>query len=353
MRDTLLNKTGAIISAGPAQTDLDDPADGLSDAEPEIEWRELLAGAAQHGQRLDRALADGLPEFSRSYLQQLIEDGAVTVNGRPQHKVSTRLKAGDACRIGLRPTPQSRAFIPQAMDLAIVFADAHLLVIDKPAGLVVHPAPGHWSGTLLNGLLAFDAAMADLPRAGIVHRLDKDTSGLMLVARTRVTMEALVRMIAARTVRRQYLALAHRPWSGPALRELRSVIGRDPGNRLRMAEVDPARHAGKPAHTTVERIDSNAQACLVRCTLHTGRTHQIRVHAAWLGQPLVADVLYGGRSDLGLARQALHAHRLSLAHPVTGDALCFDCPPPTDLLTAIAAADLQYNGATWWQALAS
>ena len=343
MRDTLLNKTGAIISAGPAQTDLDDPADGLSDAEPEIEWRELLAGAAQHGQRLDRALADGLPEFSRSYLQQLIEDGAVTVNGRPQHKVSTRLKAGDACRIGLRPTPQSRAFIPQAMDLAIVFADAHLLVIDKPAGLVVHPAPGHWSGTLLNGLLAFDAAMADLPRAGIVHRLDKDTSGLMLVARTRVTMEALVRMIAARTVRRQYLALAHRPWSGPALRELRSVIGRDPGNRLRMAEVDPARHAGKPAHTTVERIDSNAQACLVRCTLHTGRTHQIRVHMAAQGHPLIGDAVYGGAPGQVLQRQGLHACRLALEHPATGQALDFAARPPADFDAECAAQALRYN----------
>jgi 23S rRNA pseudouridine1911/1915/1917 synthase len=135
------------------------------------------------------------------------------------------------------------------MALQVVHADPHLLVIDKPAGLVVHPAPGNWSGTLLNGLLALDAAFADLPRAGIVHRLDKDTSGLMLVARSRQSMEALVRMIAAREVRRQYLALAHKPWAGSARREVHAVIGRDPANRLRMAVVDPARHAGKTART--------------------------------------------------------------------------------------------------------
>ena len=165
-------------------------------------------------------------------------------------------------------------------------------------------------------------------------------------------MDALVSMIAAREVSRKYLALAHKPWTGPAVRTVAAPIGRDPRNRLRMAVVR-GEGAGKPAQTRFLVLDETARHVLLACKLHTGRTHQIRVHAAWLGQPLVADVLYGGRPDLGLSRQALHAHRLSLAHPVTGDTLCFDCPPPADLLAAIAAADLQYNGATWWQALAS
>ena len=343
MRDTLLNKTGAIISADPVQTDGDDIAEALSDTGAEVEWRDLVAGVAQHGQRLDKVLAEGLAEFSRSYLQQLIDEGAVSVNGSIASKPSARLKAGDACRIGLRPTPQSRAFKPQAMDLVVVHADAQLLVIDKPAGLVVHPAPGHWSGTLLNGLLAFDAAFADLPRAGIVHRLDKDTSGLMLVARTRQSMEALVRMIAARDVRRQYLALGHQAWVGPALAERRSVIGRDPFHRLRMAEVDPARHGGKPAHTTLERLDSVAAACLVRCTLHTGRTHQIRVHMAALGHPLIGDTTYGGTPTPVLQRQGLHAYHLALAHPITGAPLDFVSPLPADLRAECARQALRYN----------
>lgn len=343
MRNTLLNTTGAIISADPAQNDSDDGVESLVDAGPDIEWRSLVSTLAQHGQRLDKVLAEALPEFSRSYLQQLVEEGAVTVNGRVQAKNAVRLKAGDSCRIGLRPTPQSRAFKPQPMDLQVVHEDAHLLVIDKPAGLVVHPAPGHWSGTLLNGLLAFDPACADLPRAGIVHRLDKDTSGLMLVARTRKSMEALVRMIAARTVRRQYLALAHKPWVGPDSRELRSVIGRDPANRLRMAVVDPARHSGKPAHTTVERLDSNAQACLVRCTLHTGRTHQIRVHLAAMGHPLIGDTVYGGVPTALLQRQGLHAYHLALAHPETGVALDFVSRQPSDFEAERLQQALRYN----------
>ena len=150
--------------------------------------------------RLDRALADLVPEFSRNYLQQLIELGAVQVNGQVVAKASHKVRASDSGIIELRPTPQSQAFKAEAMALDVVYVDAHLLVINKPAGLVVHPAPGNWSGTLMNGLLAYDLKAFDLPRAGIVHRLDKDTSGLMVVARTRGVMDALVRAIAAREV---------------------------------------------------------------------------------------------------------------------------------------------------------
>ena len=339
MRKTLLKKPSAIISTDSLVADLED----VADTGPDIDWRELVIGVAQHGARLDKALADGLSEFSRSYLQQLIDEGAVSVNGQPQGKASARLKAGDTCRIGLRPTPQSRAFKAQPMELDVVYQDAHLLVINKPAGLVVHPAPGNWSGTLLNGLLAFDAAFADLPRAGIVHRLDKDTSGLMLVARTRAGMDALVRMIAERQVKRQYLALGHKAWTGPRTRDVQSVIGRDPTNRLRMAVVDPDRNMGKPARTTVDLLDGNSCACLVRCTLHTGRTHQIRVHMASMGHPLVGDQTYGGAPGVVLHRQALHAYHLALAHPVTGVALDFVSRMPSDIDAELKSRALRYN----------
>jgi len=234
----------------------------------------------------------------------------------------------------------SQAFVPQAMPLAVVYEDEHLAVIDKPAGLVVHPAPGHWSGTLLNGLLARDDKARQLPRAGIVHRLDKDTSGLMVVARSRPAMDALVARIAAREVRREYLALAHRPWSGPAQREVDAPIGRDPRNRLRMAVVDLERNAGKPAQTLFTLLQNAEPFCLLRCLLRTGRTHQIRVHLAHLGHPLVADALYGGAPAAGLARQALHARRLAFAHPITGQALDFSAPLPADLAAALAACGL-------------
>ena len=331
MRNTLLKNSLLIISTDPAEAEPEDMA-GMG---PQVELRELTVDASHHGERLDKCLVNAIAEFSRSYLQQLIAEGSVEVNGAVSIKASSRLKAGDHCRIALRATPQSRAFKPQSMPLQIVFQDQHMLVIDKPAGLVVHPAPGNWTGTLLNGLLAYDTAFADVPRAGIVHRLDKDTSGLMLIARTRPVMDALVQMIAARTVQRQYLALAHRPWTGPVTREVSSPIGRDPKNRLRMAVVDLARNAGKTARTSLEVLCSGESGCLVRCTLHTGRTHQIRVHMASIGHVLVADSTYGGLADGGMQRQALHAFHLALAHPVTGQPLDFCSTLPLDMTSAI------------------
>ncbi|UVH61207.1 RluA family pseudouridine synthase [Variovorax paradoxus] len=309
------------------------------------EQRPFVIDPAQHGQRLDRALAALVPEFSRSYLQQLIEAGAVELQGRTLTKVSATVKAGQAGRIELRPTPQSQAFRPEAMDIVTVHEDEHLRIVDKPAGLVVHPAPGHWSGTLLNGLLALDPKAVLLPRAGIVHRLDRDTSGLMVVARTRAAMDAMVALIAAREVKRQYLAIGHKPWEGAAARQVDAPIGRDPRNRLRMAVVDLERHAGKTARTLIERLDSNAEGCAVRCTLETGRTHQIRVHMASIGHPLVGDALYGGAPAAGLSRQALHAFRLAFVHPVTQEAMEFRSPPPPDLVQALQSWGLDYNRA--------
>ncbi len=330
---------------------LDGPGDS---AEPlASEWRTFIIPAELHGQRLDRALASLVPEFSRSYLQQLVDEGAVRLDGRAASRNAQKVAVGQAGGVELRATPQSQAFVPEAMDLSVVYEDAHLLVIDKPAGLVVHPAPGNWRGTLLNGLLARDPRAALLPRAGIVHRLDKDTSGLMVVARDRQTMDALVKLIAAREVSRQYLALAHRPWQGPLQREVDAPIGRDPSNRLRMAVVDLARNSGKQAATLLEclgqggpvsgeagegRLGGRAEVgCLVRASLRTGRTHQIRVHLAHTGHPLVGDGLYGGAPAAGMVRQALHAYRLAFTHPATEAPLSFVSPPPPDLAAALTA----------------
>ncbi len=334
-----------IISATPPASETQTLLDEAADAGPDSELRAFEIGAPQHGERLDRALALLVPEFSRSYLQQLMESGAVLLNGRPATKPAHKVKAGDAGTVELRPTPQSQAFKPEAMALEILFQDEHLLVVNKPAGLVVHPAPGNWSGTLLNGLLAHDGAAQMLPRAGIVHRLDKDTSGLMVVARSRAAMDALVQAIAAREVARQYVALAHRPWSGPRHRQVDAPIGRDPRNRLRMAVVDLERNAGKTAVTGFDLLDAADAGCLVRATLQTGRTHQIRVHMASIGHPLVGDELYGGAAAAGMQRQALHAFRLAFAHPLTGQPLEFHASLPADLSAALAAWGLRYNPA--------
>ncbi len=330
-----------IISTTPPETLV--PVTEDTEPGPETESQQLQVSLALQGERLDKALAVLLPAFSRSYLQQRIAEGDVLLGGRAQSKASARVRLGDVLQVTLRETPQSQAFVPEPMALEVLHEDAHLRVIHKPAGLVVHPAPGHWRGTLLNGLLALDPQAVQLPRAGIVHRLDKDTSGLMVVARTRQAMDLLVAAIAAREVRRQYLAVSAARWRWAQPQDFVGAIGRDPGNRLRMAVVDLQRQAGKPARTTVECLDQSEQACLLLCSLHTGRTHQIRVHLSHAGYPLVGDALYGGRPLGGLHRQALHAWRLAFSHPVTGQALDFECPPPEDLRQLLAETGLRYN----------
>ena len=321
--------------------DADDrPGPSATDAEA-VETRTTVVSPEQHGQRLDKVLVALAPEFSRSHLQHLLERGHVALEPAVAAPAAARrMRAGERVRLELVPTDESRAFRAEPMALAIVYEDEHLLVLDKPAGLVVHPAAGHWSGTLLNGLLAHDARAATLPRAGIVHRLDKDTSGLMVVARTLPAATALVQAIAERRVQRRYLALAH----GVPRQERFTVdapIGRDPRSRLRMAVVALAA-GGRAARTDVQLIAARAGCSALHCALHSGRTHQIRVHLASRGLPLVADALYGGRQALGMQRQALHAWRLAFAHPVDGRALAFTCLPPVDFARAWA----QVAGAT-------
>ena len=338
-----MKDSGLIIST----PSLEEEGEDSADTSAEIEWRNWVVSETLHGSRLDRALAELVPEFSRSYLQQLIETGAVVQGQRPLTKPAMKVKAGDHGLIELRPTPQSQAFKPEVMELETVFVDEHLRVISKPAGLVVHPAPGNWSGTLLNGLLALDPKAVSLPRAGIVHRLDKDTSGLMVIARTRQVMDALVHLIAEREVSRQYVALAHRPWVGPNAREVTEPIGRDPRNRLRMAVVNLEHQSGKTAKTRFELLQNAEKGCWLRCTLFTGRTHQIRVHAAHMGHPLVADDVYGGSAAAAMSRQALHADRLAFKHPVTGEAMALSAPLPADMKLALENWGLGYNGSKW------
>jgi 23S rRNA pseudouridine1911/1915/1917 synthase len=299
------------------------------EADAAVETRSQTAGAVLHGQRLDKALVSLAPEFSRSHLQHLIDAGHVRLDGAAASTAARRLRAGQRVELDLVPTEESQAYRPQAMDLSVVYEDEHLLVIDKPAGLVVHPAPGHWQGTLLNGLLARDSRAAALPRAGIVHRLDKDTSGLMMVGRSLPAVTALVRDIGTRSVHRRYLGIAHGmpEWTEQTID---AAIARDPASRTRMAVVA----GGRPSCTDVKVLAARNGFSALSCTLHTGRTHQIRVHLAWRGHPLVADVLYGGPAALGLRRQALHATELRLAHPVTRAPLVFEQAPPADFRQA-------------------
>ena len=320
---------------GPESVDIEETVDSeisedvetiaLESQSPTAELRSLVVTEAERDQRLDKALAGLAPEFSRSYLQQLIERGHATINGLVSLQPSARLRIGQRVEIALVPTAISVAFRPEALPLDIVFEDAQVMVLNKPAGWVVHPAPGNWSGTVMNGVLAHHPGAADLPRAGIVHRLDKDTSGLMVVGKTLNAVTSLVRALAARAVSREYVAIAH-GMLNPSERVIDAPVGRDPRSRVRMAVVE----SGKHARTDVLCVAAAPHYSALRCRLHTGRTHQIRVHLAFIGHPLVADALYGGKPDLGLARQALHATRLAFDHPLSGQKMSFESAAPPD-----------------------
>lgn len=301
------------------------------------------------GERLDRFLAAAQTDLSRSQIQSLIRDRRVTVNGQGA-RASHKLREGDAVVFEPRP-PRVVALEPEEIPLTVVHEDPDLLVIDKPAGLVVHPGAGRPRGTLVQALLHRDPAIADVGgegRPGIVHRLDRETSGLMVVARTPRAYRALVEMIRDRTVHRTYRALV---WGSPRSSSgaIEGSIGRDPRSRKRMAVV---RRGGKPARSRWRVIERFGPATLLEVTLDTGRTHQIRVHLQHLKLPVVGDPVYGGRGKKQLSagererslasalleclpRQALHASELELPHPVTGRLLHFTSPVPDDFARAL------------------
>ena len=286
------------------------------------------------GLRLDQALARLLPEHSRSRLKAWIDEGRVQVDGAAW-EAKRRVAGGERLDVVSRDADAALADAPQDIALPIVHEDAAILVVNKPAGLVVHPGSGNLDGTLLNALLHHDPALAGVPRAGIVHRLDKATSGLMVVARTIEAHTELVRQLAERSVTREYLAVARGDLARRVVVD--APIGRHPTQRTTMAVV--AR--GKPARTHVQIVERFGIATLLRCTLETGRTHQIRVHLAAMGHALVGDPVYGtSRASPGLppfARQALHAARLALTHPITGERMTWEAPPPGDFAMLVAA----------------
>jgi 23S rRNA pseudouridine1911/1915/1917 synthase len=310
-------------------------ADGLAE-DGELERRSLVVPAELAGRRLDQALAELLPEFSRSRLQAWIKRGLVTRDGvvcrsRDRvlggERVDALLVLEDEVEIGPQPIP-----------LRFLHRDEDLLVIDKPPGLVVHPAAGNRDGTLQNGLLYFDSRLARIPRCGIVHRLDKDTSGLLVVARSLRAHSALVAQLQSRTMKREYLAVVTGVPVGGA--KVDAPIGRHPTQRTRMAVVP----TGKPAVTHFRVAERFRGHSLLQVRLETGRTHQIRVHLAYVRYPILGDPVYGGRLRVpagatdtlaqtlrGFRRQALHAVRLSLEHPVSGAAMTWESPLPSDL----------------------
>lgn len=294
------------------------------------------------GQRFDQILPRLFPGYSRAHLAGEVKAGRIQLDGR-ETAPRTLVHGGEAVAWERADEPVL-GDRPEAIDLRIVFEDADLLVIDKPAGLVVHPGAGNPAGTLLNALLHHDPDLAQVPRAGIVHRLDKDTSGLLAVARTLPAHTALTRMLAARDVHRRYAAIVNGvPVAGGTVD---APIDRHPTDRLRRA----VREGGRPAVTHYRVREKFRAHALLQCELETGRTHQIRVHMAHVGWPLVGDPLYGRGLRLprgatprltnalrGFKRQALHAEHLAFAHPVTGAALAFDAEAPRDLLDLLDA----------------
>ena len=285
------------------------------------------------GLRLDQALAQLLPEYSRSRMQAWLRDERVQLDGaaaKPKHKVW----GGERVRVDAPPDPGAGSDRAEAIALAVVYEDDDLIVIDKPVGLVVHPGSGNRSGTLVNALLHHAPALATLPRAGLVHRLDKDTSGLLVVARTEAARASLVRQMQARSVERRYLAVVHgRVATGGTVD---APVGRHPVNRTRMAVI--AR--GRPARTHYRVVERFAAATLLECKLDTGRTHQIRVHMQSIGHALIGDPAYGasarGKDGVRFPRQALHARELALVHPASGATMRWVSEIPDDISALLA-----------------
>jgi 23S rRNA pseudouridine1911/1915/1917 synthase len=325
----------------------------MQDRAPRAAPFTAVAAEAASGQRLDRFLAEAIGSLSRSRVKALIEQGLASAEGRVLSQPALPVRPGITYTLEL-PGPAPAAPLPQAIPFPILYEDADIVVLDKPAGLVVHPAPGNEDGTLVNALLAHCGAgltgIGGERRPGIVHRLDKDTSGIMVVAKTQFANTALTAAFAARDLERAYLALV---WGlpNPLAGEIEGTIGRDPRDRKRMAIVQ---RGGKSALTRYRTLHAwQTAATLLECRLATGRTHQIRVHLASRGNPIVGDPLYLRRVPaaaralpepvrrrlLDFPRQALHAARLGFAHPRTGQPLSFASEPPPDMAALLVALD--------------
>ncbi len=337
-------KLKGSLSVALPQTPNSNPVDYID----EEDFLSLEIPLEMAGERLDKVLAGSLPDYSRNRLKSWVEAGAVMVDGKVT-KARYLLRGGESIKVFPQEMPEQFAFSPENISLDVVYEDDSIIVINKPPGLVVHPAAGNWTGTLLNGLLFRYPELKTLPRAGIVHRLDKDTSGLMVVARTAQAQTSLVRQLQERTVGRRYLAWV---WGdAPSQGKVLASVGRDQRDRLRMAAGSPQ---GKPAATLYRRLAKGlfqeSPVALLECRLETGRTHQIRVHLESLGFPLLGDPVYrkktpGAAKLLPFERQALHAFALSLQHPVSSEWMTWFRMPPQDLLdllpqVAISAEDL-------------
>ena len=301
---------------------------------PDADTREVVIPGEQGGLRLDQALSKLLPEFSRNRIQNWIRARKIAVNGE---FATTRMKVFGGDSVMVKPALEAGTTpdAPEAIPLNIVFEDEHLLVVDKPVGLVVHPGNGNPSGTLLNALLHRLPQLAELPRAGIVHRLDKDTSGLLVVGKTLVAQTDLVRQLQARTVKREYLALVYGEMDRAGTVD--APLGRDPHNRTKRT----VHTMGKPAITHYDVLERYPGLALLRCRLETGRTHQIRVHMQHIGHPLVGDMIYAssrrGSAKIPFPRQALHAERLGLVHPATHEEMSWASPLPHDFASLLQA----------------
>ena len=295
-----------------------------------LEPENKMFQVAEPAVRLDKYLANEYPKLSRSRLQKLIEQGCVLVNGY-RAKASQKLSIGDKIHVNL-PSPESACLVAESIPLTIIYEDDDLLVVNKPAGLVVHPAPGHTSHTLVNALLAHCPALADFDdamRPGIVHRLDKDTSGLMIVAKNTSAQQYLINQFKARLVSKGYLVLV-RGRLTPVRGAIEAPMGRDLSNRKRMAVVT----GGKQARTSYQVREYLGDYTLLEVATETGRTHQIRVHFSAIGYPVVGDPVYGTRSTY-LKRQFVHAHRLAFHLPASGEYREFSCELPSDLKLAL------------------
>jgi 23S rRNA pseudouridine1911/1915/1917 synthase len=306
---------------------------------------EMTVTPEASGKRLDAALAALLPDYSRSRLQKWLKDGAVHCNGEVEVNARRKVYEHDTLRVEPQPSDEMKAYTAEPMAIDVVYEDGDIILINKPAGLVVHPGSGNWSGTLLNGLLHAYPEITQVPRAGIVHRLDKDTSGLMVVAKTLLAQTDLVCQLQARTVKRRYIAIVQGEVDADGVIDI--GIGRNPQDRLKMAAL--VGNSGKPARTFYQSMGfwqfQQKPYSIVVCQLESGRTHQIRVHMQHRGFPLIGDPFYGEKKGVrstvvskmaDFERQALHAYQLGLIHPRTGDYMSWQVGLPEDMVNLLS-----------------